>query len=158
MIWLSSLPTISINLKTYNMHTNKRLAINFFTRKCRRESENLIIYARVTHDKSRVEFSLNRELSTTLWDNNRKRGKWFSKYVQSLNKYLDQVFTQLHEAHRQLLEENKLITAGAIRARYSKEDEEVNTLRKNFAPLYNCPVIRPFYRTIQILTTEETHE
>ena len=110
------------------MHTNKRLAINFFTRKCRRESENLIIYARVTHDKSRVEFSLNRELSTTLWDNNRKRGKGFSKYVQSLNKYLDQVFTQLHEAHRQLLEENKVITASAIKARYSGEDEDGKTL------------------------------
>lgn len=110
------------------MHTNRGLSINFFTRKCRRESEYLIIYARTTHDKSRAEFSLNRELSATLWDNNRKRGKRFSKYVQSLNKYLNQVFTQLHEAHRQLLVENKLITSSHIKARYSGEDEDGKTL------------------------------
>ena len=55
------------------MHTNSRLSINFFTRKCRRESENLIIHARITHDKSRAEFSLNRELLATLWDNNRNQ-------------------------------------------------------------------------------------
>jgi len=52
------------------MHSNKRLAIYFFNRKCRRESVNLILYARVTHDKYRVEFSLNQELSATLWDQN----------------------------------------------------------------------------------------
>ncbi len=106
------------------MQINSRLSINFFTRKCRREPENLIIYARITHDKSRAEFSLNRELPASLWDNSRKRGKGFSRYVQSLNKYLDQVFTQLHEAHRQLLEENKLITSSAIKARYLGVDED----------------------------------
>ena len=106
------------------MLENSRLSILFFTRKHEKESDALKIYARVTIDGKRAEFSLNRDLKATLWDKNRKRGKGFSKYVLSLNKYLDQVFTGLHEAHRQLLEEDKTITSAAVKARYLGEDEE----------------------------------
>ena len=86
------------------------------------------LYARVTVDAKRAEFSLNRELKASLWDEKRKRGKGFSKYVISLNKYLDQVFTGLHEAHRQLLQEDVDITSAAIKARYLKEDEKRKSL------------------------------
>ncbi|MGB5819705.1 MAG: site-specific integrase [Saonia sp.] len=106
------------------MLENSRLSINFFTRKHQKESENLIIYARITTHGKRAEFSLNRDLKANLWDKNRKRDKGFSKYVLSLNKYLDQVFTQLYEAHRQLLEEGKTITSATVKARYLGEDEE----------------------------------
>lgn len=106
------------------MLENSRLSILFFTRKHEKETGALKIYARVTSDGKRAEFSLNRDLKATLWDKNRKRGKGYSKYVLSLNKYLDQVFTGLHEAHRQLLEESKTITSAAVKARYLGEDEE----------------------------------
>lgn len=106
------------------MLENSRLSILFFTRKHESESDALKIYARVTIDAKRAEFSLNRDLKANLWDKNSKRGKGFSKYVLSLNKYLDQVFTGLHEAHRQLLEEGKTITSSAVKARYLGEDEE----------------------------------
>lgn len=106
------------------MLENSRLSILFFTRKPEKESDTLKIYARVTSAGKRAEFSLNRDLKATLWDNNRKRGRGSSNYVLSLNKYLDQVFTGLHEAQRQLLEENKTITSAAVKARYLGEDEE----------------------------------
>lgn len=82
----------------------------------------------MTVDGKRAEFSLNRELSVSLWDEKRKRGKEFSKYVISLNKYLDQVFTGLHEAHRQLLQEDTDITSASVKARYLKEDDRGKTL------------------------------
>ncbi len=81
------------------MLENSRLSIVFVTRKLNLEVGNIRLYARVTIDGKRAEFSLNRELSVSLWDEKRKRGKGHSKYVISLNKYLDQVFTGLHEAH-----------------------------------------------------------
>ncbi len=64
----------------------------------------------------------------SLWDEKRKRGKGFSKYVISLIKYLDQVFTGLHEAHRQLLQEEVDITSAGIKVRYLGEDEKGKTL------------------------------
>jgi hypothetical protein len=64
----------------------------------------------------------------SLWDEKRKRGKGFSKYVIFLNKYLDQVFTGLHEAHRQLLQEEVDITSARIKSRYLGEDERGKTL------------------------------
>ena len=110
------------------MLENSRLSVVFVTRKLNLENGNIRLYARVTVDGKRAEFILNRELQVSLWDENRKRGKGFSKYVISLNKYIDQVFTGLHEAHRQLLQEEVDITSAGIKARYLGEDERGKTL------------------------------
>ncbi len=110
------------------MLENSRLSVVFVTRKLNKETGKLKLYARITVDGKRAEFSLNRELQVSLWDEKRKRGKGFSKYVISLNKYLDQVFTGLHEAHRQLLQEEVDITSARIKARYLGENEKGKTL------------------------------
>ncbi|MEO1012379.1 MAG: site-specific integrase [Bacteroidota bacterium] len=110
------------------MLENSRLSVVFVTRKLNLEKGNVRLYARVTIDGKRAEFSLNRELSVSLWDEKRKRGKGHSKYVISLNKYLDQVFTGLHEAHRQLLQEDVDITSKSVKARFLKEDDRGKTL------------------------------
>lgn len=110
------------------MLENSRLSVIFITRKLDRETENLMLYARITVDGKRAEFSLNRELKGSLWDNRSKRGRGSSKYVTSVNKYLDQVFTGLHEAHRQLLQEGEDITSAKIKARYLGTDEKGKTL------------------------------
>ena len=110
------------------MLENSRLSVVFVTRKLNLENGNIKIYARVTVDGKRAEFSLNRELPVSLWDEKRKRGKGFSRYVISLNKYLDQVFTGLHEAHRQLLQEEVDITSAGIKARYLGEDDRGKSL------------------------------
>ncbi len=110
------------------MLENSRLSVVFITRKLNLEKGSVRLYARVTIDGKRAEFSLNRELSVSLWDEKRKRGRGHSKYVISLNKYLDQVFTGLHEAHRQLLQEDADISSKAVKARFLKEDDRGKTL------------------------------
>lgn len=110
------------------MLENSRLSVVFVIRKLTSKIDTIKVYARVTVEGKRAEFSLNRELLVSLWDEKRKRGKGFSKYVISLNKYLDQVFTGLHEAHRQLLQEEVDITSAGIKARYLGEDERGKTL------------------------------
>jgi integrase len=119
--------------KRYNMQKNNRLSINFFTRKHKVQSENRIVYCRITIDGERTDFSINREIKSNLWDNNRKRGKGYSNYVISLNKYLDQIYTGLHEAHRLLMAEGKVITPLAIKARFFGEDEGGKTLKQLIA-------------------------
>tara|TARA_E500000318_G_scaffold15281_1_gene15616 strand:+ start:2219 stop:3457 length:1239 start_codon:yes stop_codon:yes gene_type:complete len=115
------------------MQKNNRLSINFFTRKHKVQSENRIVYCRITIDGERTDFSINREIKSNLWDNNRKRGKGYSNYVISLNKYLDQIYTGLHEAHRLLMAEGKVITPLAIKARFFGEDEGGKTLKQLIA-------------------------
>ncbi len=110
------------------MLENSRLSVVFVIRKLTSKIDTIMVYAGVTVDGKRAEFSLNRELSVSLWDEKRKRGKGHSKYVISLNKYLDQVFTGLHEAHRQLLQEDVDLTSKALKARFLKEDERGKTL------------------------------
>ncbi|WP_136469000.1 site-specific integrase [Flagellimonas onchidii] len=110
------------------MLESSRLSVVFITRKLNLEKGSIKIYARVTIDGKRAEFSLNRELSVSLWDEKRKRGRGHSNYVISLNKYLDQVFTGLHEAHRQLLQEDADITSASVKARFLKEDDCGKTL------------------------------
>tara|TARA_R110002050_G_scaffold110363_1_gene222456 strand:- start:54710 stop:54919 length:210 start_codon:yes stop_codon:yes gene_type:complete len=67
------------------MHENSRLSVIFLARKNERDIEEMKIYARITVDGKRLEFSLNRNLKASLWDNNRKRGKGSSKYVLPLD-------------------------------------------------------------------------
>ena len=110
------------------MLENSRLSVVFVVRKLTSKIDTIKIYARVTVDGKRAEFNLNRELPVSLWDEKRKRGKGFSKYVISLNKYMDQVFTGLHEAHRQLLQEEVDITSAGIKARYLGEDDRGKSL------------------------------
>ncbi|GGW42536.1 transposase [Arenibacter certesii] len=107
-----------------NMLEYSKLYILFFTRKHKKKRDTLKLYARLTVGKTRCEFSLNLDLIASLWDNNRKRGKGFSKYVLSLNKYLDQIFAGLYEAHRQLLDEGKVISSALVKARYYGEEED----------------------------------
>ncbi|MBO0356249.1 hypothetical protein J0656_19685 [Muricauda ruestringensis] len=57
------------------MQKNNRLTINFFTRKHKVQSENRIVYCRITIDCERTEFSINREIKSNLWDNSRKMDK-----------------------------------------------------------------------------------
>lgn len=90
------------------MQKNNRLTINFFTRKHRVQSENPSVYCRITIDGERTDFSINREIKANLWDNNRKRGKGFSNYVVSLNKYLGLIYTGLYEAHNLYLLPNAI--------------------------------------------------
>jgi len=97
------------------MLNNSRLSVVFVARKLNGTTGNLRLYARVTVDGKRSEFSLNRELAVNLWDENRKRGRGSSRYVISINKYLDQVFTGLHEVHRELSQKKVGITSAKIK-------------------------------------------
>src|SRR5690606_16403823 len=113
------------------MLENSRLSVVFVTRKHNARKETIKLYARVTIDGKRAEFSLNWEFEQSYWDERRKRGKGTSKYVISVNKYLDEVFTGLHEAHRELLKEEAPIPILRISCHMVKD------------VVLNLPMVRP---------------
>src|SRR5680860_158807 len=112
------------------MRTDSTLGVIFFTRKKRNDPEKLDIYVRITVNKKRAEFSIKRDIAVCNWNIFRCRAKETNQNLILLNTYLDDVYAEVLNAHKQLHSERKLITAKAIKSRYFGEDEERMTLMK----------------------------
>tara|TARA_R110002051_G_scaffold232889_3_gene294566 strand:+ start:199 stop:1452 length:1254 start_codon:yes stop_codon:yes gene_type:complete len=110
------------------MQTNTTFAVIFYTRKSRSNAEQLNIFARITVNQKRSEISLKRCTLLREWDSNKNRARGSSYKTKVLNTYLDQVYSHLLDCHKQLLEEGKIVTANAVKARYLGLDENLKTL------------------------------
>lgn len=110
------------------MQTSKTFSIHFWINSAKEKNNLSPVYARITVDKKRAEISLKRSISVTFWDAKTKRSKSRTEEGKALNIYLDRVYANLLECHKQLLEESKFITAQAIKARYLGEDDQHKTL------------------------------
>jgi len=112
------------------MQTNTTFSVIFFTRKPRGHSDELSIYARITVDGKRAEISLKRSVLVSHWDNNKARCRGNTTKTRFLNSYLDEVYNQLLDCHKQLFEDGKIVTAQAIKRRYLGEDDNHRTLKE----------------------------
>ncbi|MCG8308524.1 MAG: Arm DNA-binding domain-containing protein [Cytophagales bacterium] len=100
------------------MKTKSTFTVIFFTRKSRSNPDQLSIYVRITVAGKRAEISLKRGLANSQWDANKSRGRGNTEKIRALNNYLDQVYTKLLQSHKELLEEDKIISSDAIKSRY----------------------------------------
>src|SRR5690606_31410874 len=110
------------------MKTKSTFTVIFFTRKSRSNPEQLSIYVRITVNGKRSEISIKRSISFTEWDSTKTKGRGSSPKIRALNAYLDEVYNKLLQSHKQLLEEDKIISSDAIKSRYLGEDENSKTL------------------------------
>lgn len=110
------------------MQTDSTFAVLFFTRNTRKNSGNLSIYARITVNGQRTEISLKRSVPVNYWDASKGRARGNAQNLRILNNYLDQTYGQILDSHKQLLQEHKMITPQAIKARYLGEDDQHKTL------------------------------
>tara|TARA_B100000949_G_C14256641_1_gene440792 strand:+ start:274 stop:1515 length:1242 start_codon:yes stop_codon:yes gene_type:complete len=111
------------------MKAKNTFAVVFFTRKSRSVPNQLSIYVRITVDGKRSEISLKRNVASKNWDNARNRVKGSSQPIRELNSYMDSVYGALLVCHKELLQENRVITAEAIKSHYLGEDDKNKTLR-----------------------------
>ncbi|QCX39029.1 site-specific integrase [Aureibaculum algae] len=140
------------------MQKNSTFGVIFFTRKSRSNLNELSIYARITVDGKRAEISLKRCIEVCNWDNSKARARGTSSNSRNLNKYLDQVYGQLLDCHRQLLEEFKIISAKSIKARYLGEDDQLKTLNEliryhntNMVSVLKAGTMKNYYTTERYL-------
>ncbi|TMM55755.1 site-specific integrase [Maribacter algarum] len=112
------------------MRNNSTLAVLIFTRDINYNPDKLTIYARITVDGRRAEISLKRYTSVNVWDVSKGRVIGTTSKARLLNSYLDEVYVQILDAHKQLLREGKVITAQAVKARFLGQDEQHKTLKE----------------------------
>ncbi|MFS4457452.1 Arm DNA-binding domain-containing protein [Maribacter sp. 2304DJ31-5] len=110
------------------MKTKSTFTVIFFTRKSRSNPNQLSIYVRVTVNGKRAEISLKRNIANSQWDAYKGRGN--TEKIRALNTYLDQVYAKLLQSHKELLEEDKIISSDAVKSRYLGENGNSKTLRE----------------------------
>lgn len=115
------------------MQTNNTFGVIFYTRKSSSDVGILSIYARITINQKRSEISLKRCIPVYNWDNSKNRARGNTAEIRILNNYLDHVYSQLLDCHKQLLEEHKMVSSRAIKSRYLGEDDNHKTLKELIA-------------------------
>ena len=137
---------------------NNTFSIIFFPRKSRSNSKLLKIYCRITVNGKRSEMSLQRSISVNNWDISKGKARGTTTNARFLNNYLDNIYSKLLNCHKQLLEEDKIISASAIKARYLGKDDNRKTLLElieyhntNMASVLKSGTLKNYYTTEKYL-------
>ncbi|MEP5600836.1 MAG: site-specific integrase [Algibacter sp.] len=140
------------------MKSKSTFTIIFFTRKSRSKPKQLSIYVRITVKGKRAEISLKRSIAINQWDTNKNRGKGNTEKIRVLNAYLNQVYTKLLQCHKELLEEDKIISSDALKIRYLGEDDNSKTLQEligyhnsNMTGVLKAGTMKNYYTTEKYL-------
>ena len=91
------------------------------------------IYVRITVNGKRSEMSLKRSIDHNQWDNAKNRGRGNSETTKIPNAYLDVVYNKLLQCHKELIEEDRVLSSDAIKSRYLREDDNSKTLKELIA-------------------------
>ncbi len=87
------------------------------------------IYARVTINGRRAEISLRRQCLPESWDERTRRLKGRNPGATVMNNYLDAKYARLLQCYEELLKEDRVITAQAVKSRFLGSDATSKTLK-----------------------------
>lgn len=90
------------------------------------------IYARITINEVRTEFSIKRFIETDKWVNKAGYAKGNSEEIKTLNAHIIAVRTQLFQHYNKLLEAGKSITVEAVKNSYFGITEKSKTIMEVF--------------------------
>jgi len=107
-------------------------SIAIVARITKKDSSIANLYARITVNSKRVEFSINRPIAIALWDKRSSRAKGNSVEARKLNNYLIKLRGDLLDVYEELVKQNSVITAEQVKARYFNEDISELTLLTAF--------------------------
>ena len=110
------------------MRSKATLGLHFLPKLNQEKNGLAPLYVRITVNKKRVYLSLKRKVEATKWDTSQSKVKGHSADARQLNDYINQVNRRLLEVHKQLEDEQRVITAQAIKARYLGVDDTFKKL------------------------------
>jgi site-specific recombinase XerD len=109
------------------MKTN--FSLLFYLKKPKNYTEGLVpIYIRITVNGQRVEVTSGKECNPKTWNVETGRLKGTREDVRTLNAYLDNLQSQIHEAHYQQTASGLKITATTLKNRLVGKGEKFRTL------------------------------
>ncbi len=111
------------------MISQNTFRILFWLNKAKSKDNRLPIYARVTINGRRAEISLARYCSPESWDERAHRIKGRNPEATVLNNYLDAKYSKLLQCYEDLLKEDQVITAQAIKSRFLGTDTTFKSLQ-----------------------------
>lgn len=93
--------------------------LTFFPRKPRSEGNGEYpIYARITTEGQKTEFTIGRKVHPSNWDQRAQKSAGRSRRDLELNKYLEMVRSRFYEIHNRLLNEGKYINPQIMKNHY----------------------------------------
>lgn len=127
------------------MRTPVTFGITIFPKSNKTKSGKAPLYARITVNSERIELSLQRRITLNLWDERKSRLRGGSAESIQVNKSIDRVYNKIYESFRQLQDENKILSANTIKARYLGADEDSKKLSDilNYHNLNMKTVLKP---------------
>jgi len=111
------------------MNSQNTFRILIWLNKTKSKDARLPIYARVTVNGQRAEISLSRYCMVDAWDGRAHRMRGRSAEATVLNNYLDVKYGKLLQCYEDLLKEDVIITAKAVKARFLGSDSSFKTLK-----------------------------
>lgn len=104
------------------------------------------IYLRITINNQRAEVSTGREWQPEKWNTSAGRASGTKEDVKALNTYLDTLQSKVYEAHRRLLETEAIVTAEAVKNKFTGKAEKPRML---------VPIFQDHNNRIKALLGEE---
>ena len=108
------------------------ISITIVARTTKKDNSISNLFARITYNSKRAEFSLNRSIASKLWDTQASRAKGTSANSRKINNYLTEVQGQLLDAYEALKKERAVISPKLVRAKYLNDDSSEITLLSAF--------------------------
>jgi len=107
--------------------------VSFFIKRTKKlKNGNAPIYARITVNKERVDFGIQRDIDLNQWESIYGRVKGSSKIAKQINNQVDQIKRSIYD-HKLILEEGgKEITADSVKNSYLGLEEKQRTILEVF--------------------------
>ncbi len=90
------------------------------------------VYVRITVNRQRAEFTVQRSIEVDQWDSQKGCVKGYSKKANQLNSYFESIKAQLHQYKLDLSERGKLVTAYSLKNSYLGIDVDSKTILEVF--------------------------
>jgi len=115
------------------MPERQTLSILFYLRRDKETKENQApIYMRITVNGKRAEMATFRYIEPKRWNKEAGYVKGTKQEIKELNEYLDILRSRVYQAQRELLEDNKAVTALALRNKVQGKTGTQKTLLEVF--------------------------
>ena len=128
ILFQSDLKVKFITRKVYKMKQHFKFL--FFLKKGKGATSGILpIYARITIERQRIEWSIQRSCSPSRWNRQTGRAIGTKSVSSELNAYLDVIQNSIYDIQKEFALKKELLTTGIMKARIlNKSDEKKHTI------------------------------